>query len=1006
MKFLYRFIVVALACLSTLALFGQGSTSGTLTGVVTQDGAPLPGVTVTVASPNLQGTRTTVTNDAGGYTFGALPPGEYTITFDLAGMHTVTRRQRVAVAQAARADANLRMSAVAEAITVTAAAPAVAETTEVQTNFTSDVIEDLPIGRTVLAITNMAPGVSNNGVNGLSISGGMSFDNLYTVNGVVVQENLRGQPHNLFIEDAIQEQTIQTAGVSAEFGNFTGGVVNAITKSGGNEFSGSLRDSLTNAAWTDLGLRFFTPTGVVSQPVKPTSKINNVYEGTLGGRIIRDRLWFFLAGRKAKTQAQLNFTNAGGSYDRVVEDERREAKLTAAITSRHNIVASYLEAPVIQSPDCQLGCFDDTSLDPNRELPNDFRTLLYNGVLTNNFLVEAKYSEKMFQFKGSGGEDTDRVTGTPIRLVMPGHAAVVNEPYFCGNCTPENRDNKQYGLKGTYFLGTRALGNHSFVVGADRWHETRKANNFQTPSGYVMYLQTTAPTRGSNNRALLNISGGGNDWLLNYFIPQLSEGSDLNTDALYVNDKWTFGRWMLNLGVRYDKNDSADSAGNKIADDSAFSPRLGAAYDVFNNGRLRLNASYGSYVGRLAETIAGAGSAAGNNGLRAWAYRGPNIVNTPAEEAMRQMWAWFDSVGGTGTQPLIISDYPGASRRIEGSLKSPQMDEWSVGASTTLGRGFVRADWVFREWKNYYGESRNMQLGRVTLPNGSPADLSIVSNTNDLKREYNGITLQGAYRLFTRLNLGANYTWSELTGNAVNETAGSAVVTEFTDNYYPEYYNQRWNNPAGFLPGDMTHKLRAWASYDQPTFLGDFNFSVLQRLDGGAPYSLAGTIDIRQNATALPNGVVNPGYVTPPTSVTYFFSERGASRWDDEMATDVSISYGTNPSWLRGVSFFASGDVMNAFNQTAQVGGNASVLTAFNCSATPSATAIAQGCPNVAAGAPALQRFNPQAGTQPVEGVHYVKGSIFGQPTTQTTGAAQGSFQVPRTYRVTFGLRF
>ena len=76
--------------------------------------------------------------------------------------------------------------------------------------------------RPPVSVTGLAPGVTN-GVNGLSISGGNSFDNLYTVNGAVVQENLRGQPHNLFIEDAIQETTVQTAGVSAEFGNFTGG---------------------------------------------------------------------------------------------------------------------------------------------------------------------------------------------------------------------------------------------------------------------------------------------------------------------------------------------------------------------------------------------------------------------------------------------------------------------------------------------------------------------------------------------------------------------------------------------------------------------------------------------------------------------------------------------------------------------------------------------------------------------------------------------------------------
>ncbi|HEX7706930.1 MAG TPA: TonB-dependent receptor [Thermoanaerobaculia bacterium] len=1003
MKYSIRLLVVALVCLSTVALFGQGSTSGTLSGIVTQDGVPLPGVSVTVASPNMQGTRTTVTNDAGGYTFGALPPGEYTVTFELAGLQTVTRRQRVGVAQSATVSAEMRMSGVAESITVTASAPAVAETTEVQSNFTGELIDSLPVGRTVIAVTNMAPGVSA-GVNGLAISGGMSFDNLYTVNGAVIQENLRGQPHNLFIEDAIQETTVQTAGVSAEFGNFTGGVVNAITKSGGNEFSGSLRDSATNAAWTDKGKSFFTTTGVETQPTKAASKTNHTYEATLGGRIIRDRLWFFLAGREAETTSLNTFTNQGGTFTRVIEDKRREIKLTGAVTSRHNLIGSYLEAPVIQTPDCQIGCFDSSSLDPTRELPNDFTTLLYNGVLTNNFLVEARYSEKAFAFKGSGGEDPDRATGTPVRLLMPGHATVVNEPYFCGNCTPEDRNNKQYGIKGTYFLGTRALGNHNIVVGVDRWHETRLANNFQTPSGYVMILQALAPTRDANGMALLNIRGGAannTDYLLNYFIPQVSEGSDLNTDAIYFNDKWTFNNWLFNIGLRYDKNDSADSAGNVIADDSAFSPRLGAAYDVFNNGRLRLNASYGSYVGRLAETIAGAGSAAGNNAWNGWFYRGPDIVNTPSEEAMRQVWAWFDSVGGTATQPVISTSFPGASRQIVGSIKSPSVDEFSVGASTQMGRGFLRADWIYRDWKDFYGESRSMAIGRVTLPTGSQADLSLVTNNNEFERTYNALELQGSYRLLDRLNLGANYTWSELKGNAINETSGSAVVTEITSEYYPEYYNMDWNNPKGFLPGDQTHKVRAWASYDIPTFLGDFTIGAIQRLDSGSPYSAIGTIDIR-NSAALPNGVVNPGYVTPPTSVGYFFSERGQYRFEDLWATDLSVNYNTNPAWLRGVSLFAQAGVTNLFNQAARVSGNASTLTHVNCpNAVPTAAQAASGCP-----VGGLARFNPQAGDVPAEGVHWVKGAVFGQPTSQTTAVSAGSYQLPRTYNFSLGLRF
>src|SRR5688572_20825388 len=104
--------------------------------------------------------------------------------------------------------------------------------------------------RTFLAAAMMVPGVQDSGPNGnVSINGAMSFESLYLVNGVVVNENIRGQALGLFIEDALQETTVSTAAISAEFGRFQGGVLQAITKSGGNNFSGSYRANFENNDW-------------------------------------------------------------------------------------------------------------------------------------------------------------------------------------------------------------------------------------------------------------------------------------------------------------------------------------------------------------------------------------------------------------------------------------------------------------------------------------------------------------------------------------------------------------------------------------------------------------------------------------------------------------------------------------------------------------------------------------------------------------------------------------
>src|SRR5688572_32638738 len=121
------FVIVLLT--SAVAL-GQGTT-GSLIGTVTSEGSSLPGVTVTITSPSLQGSRTTVTGDAGGYSFPSLPPGDYRVRFELDGLQAVTRELRVNLAQTSRGDADLRPSALTEAITVTAAAPAALETNEV-----------------------------------------------------------------------------------------------------------------------------------------------------------------------------------------------------------------------------------------------------------------------------------------------------------------------------------------------------------------------------------------------------------------------------------------------------------------------------------------------------------------------------------------------------------------------------------------------------------------------------------------------------------------------------------------------------------------------------------------------------------------------------------------------------------------------------------------------------------------------------------------------------------
>ena len=173
----------------------------------------------------------------------------------------------------------------------------------------------------------MAPAVHPTGPSGAySISGSMSFENLFMINGVNVSENLRGQAYDLYIEDAIQETTVATAGVSAEYGRFGGGVVNVITKSGGNLFSGSFRDTLNNDNWRKL------------TPFPADFKVNKTvptYEYTFGGPVMKDHLWFFTAGRLQTQESgrQLVFTNL--PYTFTDKTRRYEGKATYSVNSNH-----------------------------------------------------------------------------------------------------------------------------------------------------------------------------------------------------------------------------------------------------------------------------------------------------------------------------------------------------------------------------------------------------------------------------------------------------------------------------------------------------------------------------------------------------------------------------------------------------------------------------------------------------------------------------------------------
>ena len=988
MRNLVHGAVVALLLLGSVQAFAQ-STTGNIVGTATSEGNALPGVSVTISSPALQGTRSAVTGEGGGYHFTALPPGLYTVSFALEGFQPLNKRVTVGLSQTSRADADLRLSAVSEAITVTAAAPAAVETSEVSTNFDVRLIQELPTGRDVREITLLAPGVSEGAVNDqITISGAMSYDNLFLVNGVVVNENLRGQPHELFIEDAIQETTVLSGGVSAEFGRFTGGVVSTLTKSGGNEFSGSLRDSIANPSWSEK-------TAYAAQ-VEPLDELNETYEGTFGGRVIRDRLWFFTAGRAEDRDSRQQLRLTEIPYLEARENRRVEGKLTGAITTQHNVVGSYL---VSDSHEENIITFGPVVDERSLATRDRFKTLLglhYSGIFNSNFLLEGQFS-RMDDDLSRGSETRDLVEGTLLRDASTGNR--MWSPSGCGRiCGVKQHDNKTMALKGSYFLSTRATGNHSLAAGAEEFHQYRLDNNFQSGSDFWLHghiLQD--PADKSKLSWGIDPSNGSIEWDP---VPALSKTSDFAVRSFFVNDRWELNKhWSFNVGARYDQSYGKNQAGVKTVDDSAYSPRLAANFDPSGTGRNRFSATYGRYVAKVDQGPADLTAPAGRYSYYLFDYNGPAINPrgtpfnqlVPIPDVIRQVFAWFNANGGTANSSLLTRvSIPGYTTRFEKSLNSPFMDEMSVGYAFALNsRTYVRADYIQRHWDDFYAVRRTLATGKATDPSGLVVDQGVIENSSEgLERNYRAVQLQGSYSPLNRLALGGNYTWSTLRGNVEGESSsGATTLTSNPDR--PEYTAFEQNNPVGYLSPDMRHRANIWLRYDLPTPIGNFNFSLLERYRSGLAYSASATIDVRRGGTTGPaNGVVNPGYATVPSSVTYFFSERGALRLDDITSTDLGVNYALP---FRGVQLFAEADLLNLFNEQGIEDPDfidRTVLTRRQTSCLQSGTTTR------------CLAFNPLAGEAPQEGVHWQKSATFGQP------ISHDAYQQPRMYRFSLGVRF
>ena len=867
-------------------------------------------------------------------------------------------------------------------------------------NVDFELLDTLPAPRTYAEALSLAPGVHATGplaaggpesgqATSLSISGGQSWDNLFLLDGLVLNETLTGQPQELLIEDSLQEVTVRAAGVEAEYGRQTGGVAVGVTRSGGNQFRGTFRVSLDNDDWIEE----------TRLSVPRTDDIEETIEATLGGRLVRDRVWFFLSGL-TREQNDQRFTRFGGSrYDFGRARDRMQGKLTSALSSAHQLQLSVVQVQDEQAnrPHGGLAEFalltDDGTLVDATDAQQGL-SLHYGGVLSPRWFLEAQYSEREFRFENAGGLDQSLETGTPVFDLAQG--VVYNESLFCGVCGDEVRDNKSGRLKAAYFV-SGGSSSHDIQFGYETFEDIRRVDNHQSPNDLMIWQFVPSTTvGGSANLGLATsidevfpvVTNGTPTNLVWLPILDPSQGTSFETDSFFVSDRWRLGnRWELSVGLRYDDHDAVDSSGAAVASDEAISPRVAVSYESSPETPWSIHGSYGRYVGLTANPVFDRASIAGRPAEIDFSYFGPDFTDQPASMVL-QPWIdavqaacpllpaqfWTDAgnfdlildgcLGATHPDGRPLVDFinrPGLTTRLDPGLSSTVADEFTVGFRYLIGWfGFLRLDYVRREFDDFFLTRRDLASNDPMTPFD---DGIVVNDQGLLSREYEGLHVHADLSLLEdrRLRIGGNLTWSQATGNFDGEDATGPLAGDLGS--YPEYVDPAWNAPVGALGIDQRWVLRTWLAYDlfrKPNHT--LNLAWLGNYYSGRPYEAVGTINVAPF-------VSNPGYATPDVTREYFFSGRGAFRTDDIQRMDLTLNY---VYYRKGWEFFVQPEIWNLLGEDGTVRVNSTV--------------------NVGSA------FNPFTDT-PQEGVNFALGNLFGQPLTER------DLQAPRQYRISLGFR-
>jgi hypothetical protein len=649
-KSLRLFPFVAVIVLgAALSAFSQ-ETTGSIEGTIKDpQGNLVSGVPVTVTGVSLGFTRSTTSKDDGRFVITQLPPGIYKVTASAASGFGEQVRERVEVVlgKPTAVEFNVQPAGATGTVVVSATDNPIAMTdNKIQTNITAQVADLLPKGTNFTSLLTVAPAVRSEPLSGgFQVDGASGSENTFVIDGQEVSNFRTGtlNANNNIPFQFVQDIQVKSSGFEAEFGGATGGVINVVTKSGGNDFHGeagvSFRPSKLQA-----GPRAFLTNAFAAGPrlFRPDRDggTDEFWTGTIGGPIIRDRLWFLVSHTPQIFHTVRNLTYRNPNTGVIAGSERYFqtqtnwydfAKIDANITDNLRFTTSYTYNPIVRD-----GEIDANSSQLSTSIPAvDFGAPI--GILRGATLLRGEGGRQNSQFVTGGLTWTPRsnlvvatragysflneklgnyglpsiVGGARIFCSTAGLSSAIPAEAQCVTGQQSRPSQTQtvfdasrrrtFDIDAAYFLNDFG-GRHEFKGGYQINALANDVFSATIDQVSIRYGRSINTTSGLSSAILPPTPGAIGSGLIQRFATQ--GGASSKNQAIYFQDSWQpTPRLSLNIGGRIEKEEAPSfTPGNpSITFDffDKFAPRFGGAYDLTGDGKTKVFASYGWFFDRF-----------------------------------------------------------------------------------------------------------------------------------------------------------------------------------------------------------------------------------------------------------------------------------------------------------------------------------------------------------------------------------------------------------------------